>query len=361
LDLKSYFGDAFEFDLKGGLRADKSFKEWIDGEREEATDDTDGDGLTDAEELRLETDPNDPYTDEDSLKDGEEILHGTDPTESDTDGDGLWDDDELSDTYNTNPNDHDTDNDGIDDGDEKRYGTSPTDSDCDDDFLTDGEEVSGRYYYTDDTIGGGTCPFRDRPIEFVSPGDSRAEIEIAKRKAGLKSSGSMIAEGISNEYGLQYQSTYEEIPPIRVEMIRPSLGWSLETDPLNANSDYDIFDDYVEIWYTKTNPNSPFGTELETFISEKYGIYEINKGMWESNINIQNDVMRYLATHELNYEINNDYDPIGVEPIFDTGQYVIDNKDYLVTPSIGYRNDLIYNPLGDDDWFINTRFGQINI
>lgn len=59
--------------------------------------DTDGDGLTDAEELVLGTDPFDIDSDDDGISDGEEVLTTlTDPTLCDTDGDGLTDGLELS-------------------------------------------------------------------------------------------------------------------------------------------------------------------------------------------------------------------------------------------------------------------------
>jgi hypothetical protein len=53
--------------------------------------DSDGDGLLDAEEIALGTDPLDPDTDGDGLPDGTEVAHGTDPLDPDTDGDGLTD------------------------------------------------------------------------------------------------------------------------------------------------------------------------------------------------------------------------------------------------------------------------------
>jgi hypothetical protein len=78
--------------------------------------DADGDGLSDAEEANLGTDPHNPDTDGDGLTDGAEInVYGTRPLNPDTDGDGLSDGAEVN-TYTTNPNNPDTDADGMPDG-----------------------------------------------------------------------------------------------------------------------------------------------------------------------------------------------------------------------------------------------------
>jgi hypothetical protein len=119
------------------------------------TADSDNDGLTDAQEAALGTDPNNPDTDGDRLKDGDEVntpqsmnvrvakgkknrkkrqilsqTFTTDPTKKDTDGDGLDDGQEvlgvevnqkirqknkkrLIATYFSNPTKLDTDGDGI--------------------------------------------------------------------------------------------------------------------------------------------------------------------------------------------------------------------------------------------------------
>jgi eukaryotic-like serine/threonine-protein kinase len=54
--------------------------------------DSDGDGLTDAQERRIGTDPLNPDTDGDGLTDGQEVLiYGTDPRRADTSGDGIND------------------------------------------------------------------------------------------------------------------------------------------------------------------------------------------------------------------------------------------------------------------------------
>jgi len=53
--------------------------------------DSDGDGLSDWQEVVYGTDPYDPDTDGDGLSDGDEVERGTDPLDVDTDGDGLSD------------------------------------------------------------------------------------------------------------------------------------------------------------------------------------------------------------------------------------------------------------------------------
>ncbi len=94
--------------------------------------DADGDGLGDDVERALGTDPNHEDTDGDGLTDAEEITHGdpgaldsgldTDPLDADTDDDGLGDGDEVEGLGvllpfgATDPLDVDTDGDGLRDG-----------------------------------------------------------------------------------------------------------------------------------------------------------------------------------------------------------------------------------------------------
>jgi subtilisin family serine protease len=99
--------------------------------------DTDGDGLTDDDEINVYgTDPGNPETDGDGLDDGDEVnIHLTDPADADSDGDGLDDGEEVN-TYLTDPNDPDSDGDGLDDGDEvNTHLTDPNDPDSD--FFND--------------------------------------------------------------------------------------------------------------------------------------------------------------------------------------------------------------------------------
>ncbi len=105
--------------------------------------DTDGDGLSDYDEINeYETDPLNPDTDGDGLSDGDEVnSYGTDPNKPDTDGDGLSDGDEVN-KYNTDPNKADSDGDGLSDYDEvMTYNTDPNNADSDGNGFTDGQEI----------------------------------------------------------------------------------------------------------------------------------------------------------------------------------------------------------------------------
>jgi uncharacterized protein (TIGR03382 family) len=95
--------------------------------------DTDADGLLDGDEINVYgTDPNEQDSDGGGAGDGAEVLvDGTDPTDptddvkTDSDGDGLTDADEG--LYGTDPHNPDTDGGGVADGAEVGNGTDPTD------------------------------------------------------------------------------------------------------------------------------------------------------------------------------------------------------------------------------------------
>ncbi|PWT96956.1 MAG: hypothetical protein C5B51_32360, partial [Terriglobia bacterium] len=90
--------------------------------------DSDGDGLPDGIEYLLKGDPFSARADDDDDSDGlsniQEVMLGTDPNNADTDLDGLSDGAEVL-RYHTDPLRVDTDADGFGDGDEIRAGTDP--------------------------------------------------------------------------------------------------------------------------------------------------------------------------------------------------------------------------------------------
>jgi uncharacterized protein (DUF1800 family) len=89
-----------------------------------AAADTDGDGLSNAEEFAHGSDPRKADTDGDGLRDNEELPANV--TRVDSDGDGLSDWDEVHGALPTNPSRADTDGDGLSDRDELLRYTDPT-------------------------------------------------------------------------------------------------------------------------------------------------------------------------------------------------------------------------------------------
>lgn len=141
--------------------------------------DTDGDGLSDAQERTLGTSATLRDTDGDGVADGDEVeIFHTDPllgdapvstppprtflsttptqptviVSTDADQDGLTNDQELQ--LGTNVNNADSDQDGLSDGDEVNvYKTDPKKADTDEDRYDDGQEVRAGY----NPLGMGKC------------------------------------------------------------------------------------------------------------------------------------------------------------------------------------------------------------
>jgi len=181
--------------------------------------DTDKDGLTDYDEVRVYfTNPLKPDTDDDGLCDYLEIMkYGTDPLKPDTDGDMLTDYEEVM-IYGTDPLKADTDGDLLSDYEEVIiYGTDPRNPDTDFDGLDDYSEIM--IYFTDplrpDTDDDGIYDFnevvtyRTNPLKADTDGDGLLD--------------------------------YDEIA-------------YFGTNPLNPDTDGDTVDDYTEIYVTRSNP-----------------------------------------------------------------------------------------------------------
>lgn len=115
--------------------------------------DRDGDGLSDAFEEAIGSNPESTDSDEDGLSDYQEVYQTlTDPTVTDTDSNGVLDPDEDIDedglgnldelTGGTDPGNPDTDRDDLNDYDEIYvYGCDPLNPDSDGEGLCDGDDV----------------------------------------------------------------------------------------------------------------------------------------------------------------------------------------------------------------------------
>lgn len=119
-------------------------------------EDSDGDGLTDQDEINLGFNPANPGTDGDGAEDGFEYTQGTNPLKQDTDGDGLSDTLEMAQGYN--PLMGDSNSDGCSDAHDFGHlcpdNLCPT---CAGDFSGDGiiniVDLLGFI-----SVFGGTCP-----------------------------------------------------------------------------------------------------------------------------------------------------------------------------------------------------------
>ncbi|MCB9690333.1 MAG: DUF11 domain-containing protein [Alphaproteobacteria bacterium] len=161
-EVDTYGSNPLERDTDGGGTSDGV--EVLDGtlptdaaDDVPALRDTDGDGLLDADEIALGSDPWLADTDGDGLTDGDEVTGGTDPRTADSDGDGLSDAYELTRGLSS-PLLRDTDGDGLTDGVELDVlGSLPGSADTDADGIPDGAELHtfGTHVLLVDTDGDG--------------------------------------------------------------------------------------------------------------------------------------------------------------------------------------------------------------
>lgn len=205
--------------------------------------DCDEDGLNDREEKRIGTDPCVPDTDGDRLTDIEEVRkHGTDPLKADSDDDGLDDARELNVT-GTHPLQSDSDGDGLLDGREvDDVGSDPLVKDTDGDQLNDGEEVDRH---------------RTDPLKIDTDGDTLNDgEEILAKTDPLKpdTDGDGLGDGDErNRYGSN---------PLKVDTDSDDLPDGEEvntyrTNPANPDTDGDRLTDGAEVKTIRTDPLDP--------------------------------------------------------------------------------------------------------
>jgi len=205
--------------------------------------DTDHDGLSDASEKEYGTDPKNPDSDGDGLTDGDEVRkHRTNPLKTDSDGDGLADNNEVS-IYRTDPLKADTDGDVLNDGVEvTQYKTDPIKADTDSDGLTDSDEIN---------------KYRIDPLKADSDSDGLNDgDEVMKYKSDpLKSDAD--GDGIKDgDEALKFKTD-----PIKTDTEGDGLtdGDELNkyrTDPLKVDTDDGGMNDGAEIKFAK-NPLDP--------------------------------------------------------------------------------------------------------
>ena len=197
--------------------------------------DSDNDGLTDAEEAVLGTDPNDADTDNDGINDGDEVAAGsgsatyevgvdTNPLDADTDDDGLSDGAELN----------GPDGDPLDTADN----TDPLDSDSDDDNILDGVELGKAVGISAGTSDDNSTPFAGTDPGFTGDQDPQSTTDPNDDDSD---DDGLIDGGPNGEDKNSDGSTGT------VVIGDSSTDGSGETDPNDADSDDDNLNDGDEV------------------------------------------------------------------------------------------------------------------
>ncbi len=191
--------------------------------------DTDGDGLSDAQEKELGTDPKSKDSDKDGLDDWTEVNNGSNPLKQDSDYDGLTDKQELE--WGTDPNNPDSDFDGLKDGKEVQLGTHPLTQDTDADGLKDGDEV---------TAGA-------NPLKPDTDGDGLSDLEEVTLFKTDPTLADTDGDGLTDGYEVEHN-----LPPLNPDTDGDGLKDGEEvntwgTDPFNSDSDKDTLTDGNEV------------------------------------------------------------------------------------------------------------------
>ena len=197
--------------------------------------DTDGDGLSDQEELGIGTDPGNPDTDNDGLTDGEEVkTYKTDPLSPDTDYDGLLDGAEVY-QYKTDPLVRDTDKGGVADGHEViEDNTNPLDpSDdlllftLDIEFDTDKADVRALYFKDLDIIGKVLARDKTTTARIEGHADKRKSSSAKYNKELSEKRAKAAADYLNKNFGI----ASDRMMPVGYGFDRPLAP----NDPINGN------------------------------------------------------------------------------------------------------------------------------
>lgn len=278
--------------------------------------DTDDDGLIDGDELYLhESDPLDWDSDDDSILipdrygnpsflwgDGQEVSYGTSPVTMDTDGDGVTDAEELLlgigslmlEPLALNPLSNDTDNDGVIDGYEIvieevilihypytglrvifPLGTNPVLNDTDSDGLSDGVEVIewGSNPLSNDSDGDTLSDFDEvyyhhtHPANNDTDGDDLADnLELTDHTPGgsyqpiySTNANKSDTDGDGLPDGLEILLAPEWIPAAHYGINMDPLDGDTNNDGVldgyQLDSDGDLLTDGDEFYTSQTNTN----------------------------------------------------------------------------------------------------------
>lgn len=263
-EVRRYYTDPKKSDTDGDNLTD--YAEIFDHKTSPKSPDTDGDGLFDGEEITRKTNPQQPDTDLDGLLDGDEVSkHKTDPTKADTDGDGLNDGLEIT-KLSTNPLAMDSDGDRLNDGDEvNTHKTNPAKQDSDNDGLQDGDEV--KQFKTDPTNpdtdgdelldGDEVKKHTTNPLEKDSDNDGLSDgNEVRVLKTNPLSDDSD-RDGLKDGDELNIHKTDPNKEDSDDDGLKDGEEITRKTNPLDADTDKDRLRDGEEVQKYFCDPTKP--------------------------------------------------------------------------------------------------------
>ncbi len=213
--------------------------------------DSDGDGITDIDELALGTDPRNADSDGDGLTDGDEQARGTDPLNSDSDNDGLPDVWEVC--YNLDPLSaadaaDDADGDGLTNTEEYLLGTDPSNPDSDGDGMSDGWEVQNGFEPLIAT---------DAAMDADADGLSNLqEYTLGTDPNNSDTDEDGMLDAWEVRYGLDPLDWRDQLQDLDGDGLENLFEFSCGTDPTNPDSDGDGLTDAWELVF-EFNPNDP--------------------------------------------------------------------------------------------------------
>ncbi|MBM4352635.1 MAG: hypothetical protein FJ109_02390 [Deltaproteobacteria bacterium] len=324
--------------------------------------DTDGDGLSDAEEKQLGTDPKSKDSDKDGLDDWTEVQNGSNPLKQDSDYDGLTDKQELE--WGTDANNPDCDDDGLKDGKEIQLGTHPLTADTDGDGLKDGDEVNaGSSPLKADTDGDGLSDleevtlYKTDPSQADTDGDGISdpeELTIGTDPGKLDTDG----DGLTDPKELQ-DGTDPKKADTDGDGIDDKTEYQVKTDPKNPDSDGDGLSDGYEVAHNlpPLNPDTDGdglkdGAELVTWGTDPLDSDTDKDGLTDGNeVELGTDPLALdsdgdgaddgaevtLGFDPANPDTDGDGVPDGQEPLFTTcGQFNLIYPQYLDSGLAGF-------------------------
>lgn len=282
--------------------------------------DSDGDQLSNIDEIKIGTNPYQEDTDGDNLSDYLEIVHlGLNPLKMDTDDNGVMDGEEDTDEdgltnileikMGLEPWNQDTDYDGFADGEEvNKYHTNPLKEDTDGDTLLDGIEPKlGFSPIKQDTDGNGIRDDKEMKMQKVEEeitGDNENDGAISKVDVKLNVTG--YAEEnteIENVYGEDVLSSEVEGlvgVPVNVTSSgnfgQATITFHYDKNKLGNTSE----DDLAIMWYDEKNDDYVIYDE-ESVLDKSKGTISYTTTHFSTYLVVNKKKWYKVWKNELNY------------------------------------------------------------